>query len=101
MQIAIFLVLVCGAVLVAPILLSAAVALLAIVLWKTGKAKAAMQMAFIVAAAVFTYWVSTITALMLATADTYVMAIAVVGVAVVALGGFWVLFRKVVFAPTK
>ncbi|MGG4603992.1 hypothetical protein ACLPHM_04270 [Paenalcaligenes sp. Me131] len=101
MQIAIFLVVVCGAALVAPILLSVAVALLAIVLWKVGKARVAMQMAFIVAAAVLTYWVSTITALMLATSDAYVMAIAVVGAAVVAIGVFWALFRKVVFTPAK
>lgn len=67
MQSVVLVVLVCGALLVMPMPLSAVVALIAIVLWKSGKARMARQMLCVVAVAVLTYWLATLIALMLAT----------------------------------
>lgn len=98
MQIAILVVLAGIALLAAPMLLSAAVAILAIVLWKSGKTRLALQVVYVVAALVLTYWLVTTTALLLAAYDAYVWTIAVGGALVVASGVFGVGFRAVFMA---
>jgi len=96
--IAILVVLVCGALLVAPMLLSASVAVVAVVLWKSGRARMAMQMLFVVAVAVLTYWLATLTALMLVTYETYVVVMALSALVVVISVLSWIAFRAL-FRP--
>ncbi|NHC62998.1 hypothetical protein [Paenalcaligenes suwonensis] len=98
MPIAILVVLVCGALLVAPMLLSASVAVVAVVLWKSGRARMAMQMLFVVAVAVLTYWLATLTALMLVTYETYVVVMALSALVVVISVLSWIAFRAL-FRP--
>lgn len=95
MRIWIWAVLACAAILVVPIPFVAVVALLAIVLWKIGKGRAAAQMVFMVAIMALTYWMMTLTVLMLANYEAYIVVIALCSLVAIVSGASWAMFNVV------